>query len=50
MLRACTIDFKVNLDDQLPLIEFSHNDKYHSNIKMASFEALYGRRYRSLIG
>ena len=49
MLRACVIDFKGSWDDHLPLIEFSYNNSYHSSIGMAAFEALYGRRCRSLI-
>ncbi|KAF3619188.1 Cyclin-B2-4 [Capsicum annuum] len=36
--------------EHLPLIEFAYNNKYHSSIGMAPFEALYGRSYRSLIG
>ncbi|GKE78216.1 putative reverse transcriptase domain-containing protein, partial [Tanacetum coccineum] len=28
-------------------IEFSYNNSYHASIKAASFEALYGRKYRS---
>ncbi|WMV42031.1 hypothetical protein MTR67_035416 [Solanum verrucosum] len=47
MLRACMIDFKGNLDDHLPLIEFAYNNFYHSSIGMAPFEDLYGRRSRS---
>ena len=50
MLRACAIDFKGSWDGHLPLIEFVCNNNYHSSIRMAPFEALYGRRYRSLIG
>ncbi|WMV24090.1 hypothetical protein MTR67_017475 [Solanum verrucosum] len=50
MLRACVIDFKDNWDDQLPLIEFAYNNCYHSSIGMDPFEALYGRRCKSLIG
>ena len=50
MLRAYVIDFKCNWDDHLPLIEFSYNNSYHSNIRMAPFEALYGRRCRSPFG
>ena len=34
------IDFRVNWDDHLPLIEFSYNNSYHSSIGMAPFEAL----------
>ena len=50
MLRACVIDFKGSWDDHLPLIEFAYNYSYHSNIQMAPYESLYGRRCRSLIG
>ncbi|KAF3641592.1 hypothetical protein FXO38_21553 [Capsicum annuum] len=50
MLRACVIDFKGSWVDHLPLIEFSYNNSYHASIKMSPFEALYGRRCRSLIG
>ncbi|WMV24814.1 hypothetical protein MTR67_018199 [Solanum verrucosum] len=50
MLRACVIDFKVNSDDHLPLIEFSYNNSYHSSIAMALFKGLYGRRCRSPVG
>ncbi|KAH0706582.1 hypothetical protein KY289_011658 [Solanum tuberosum] len=50
MLRDSVIDFKGNWDDHLPLIEFAYNNSYHSSIAMAPFEALYGRRSRSLVG
>ena len=50
MLRACVLDFKGNWDDHLPLIEFAYNNSYHSSIKMAPYEALYGRRCRSPVG
>ncbi|WMV47322.1 hypothetical protein MTR67_040707 [Solanum verrucosum] len=49
MLRACVIDFNDNWDDHLPLVKFAHNNSYHSNIQMAPYEALYGRRCRSPI-
>ncbi|KAI3808261.1 hypothetical protein L1987_24210 [Smallanthus sonchifolius] len=49
MLRACVIDFCGNWDSHLPLIEFSYNNSYHTSINMAPFEALYGRKCRSLI-
>ncbi|GJX30778.1 putative reverse transcriptase domain-containing protein [Tanacetum coccineum] len=31
----------------LPLVEFSYNNSYHASIKVAPFEALYGRKCRS---
>ncbi|KAI3708736.1 hypothetical protein L2E82_38151 [Cichorium intybus] len=47
MLRACVIDFGKAWDTHLPLIEFSYNNSYHTSIKAAPFEALYGRKCRS---
>ncbi|WMV55235.1 hypothetical protein MTR67_048620 [Solanum verrucosum] len=32
MLRACVIDFKGNWDYHMPLIKFSYNNSYYSNI------------------
>ncbi|GJV54237.1 putative reverse transcriptase domain-containing protein [Tanacetum coccineum] len=47
MLRACVLDFGKNWDRHLPLVEFSYNNSYHTSIKVAPFEALYGRKCRS---
>nr|GEY82289.1 reverse transcriptase domain-containing protein [Tanacetum cinerariifolium] len=47
MLRACVIDFGNGWDRHLPLIEFSYNNSYHTSIKVALFEALYGQKCRS---
>ncbi|GJX49085.1 putative reverse transcriptase domain-containing protein [Tanacetum coccineum] len=47
MLRACVMDFGGSWDTHLPLIEFSYNSSYHTSIKCAPFEALYGRKCRS---
>ncbi|GKF51040.1 putative reverse transcriptase domain-containing protein [Tanacetum coccineum] len=49
MQRACVIDFGGSWDTRLPLVEFSYNNSYHSSIRCASFEALYGRKCRSLV-
>ncbi|GJV70545.1 putative reverse transcriptase domain-containing protein [Tanacetum coccineum] len=45
MLRACAIDFGGNWDTHPPLVEFSYNSSYHSSVKCAPFEALYGRKW-----
>jgi hypothetical protein len=47
MLRACVMEFPQKWDDCLPLAEFSYNNSYQKSIKMAPFEALYGRRCRT---
>ncbi|GJY24029.1 putative reverse transcriptase domain-containing protein [Tanacetum coccineum] len=47
MLRARVIDFGGSWDVHLPLAEFSYNNSYHSSIRCAPFEALYGRKCRS---
>ncbi|GJS03835.1 hypothetical protein Tco_0320343 [Tanacetum coccineum] len=49
MLRACVLDFKGSWDVYLPLVEFSYNNSYHSSVRRAPFEALYGRKCRSPI-
>jgi transposase InsO family protein len=47
MLRACVLDFSQKRDECLPLAEFSYNNSYQESIKMAPFEALYGRQCRT---
>ncbi|KAI3774447.1 hypothetical protein L1987_49003 [Smallanthus sonchifolius] len=47
--RACVIDFGNTWESHLPLVEFSYNNSYHTSIKAAPFEALYGRKCRSPI-
>nr|GEZ18072.1 reverse transcriptase domain-containing protein [Tanacetum cinerariifolium] len=44
MLRACVLNFGRGWDKHLPLVEFSYNNSYHTSIKAAPFEALYGRK------
>ncbi|GJT37977.1 putative reverse transcriptase domain-containing protein [Tanacetum coccineum] len=48
-MDACAIDFGRGWVNHLPLVEFSYNNSYHASIKAAPFEALYGRKCRSLI-
>ncbi|GJS09559.1 putative reverse transcriptase domain-containing protein [Tanacetum coccineum] len=45
MLHSCVIDFGSSWDRHLPLVEFSYNNSYHASIKVAPYEALYGRNY-----
>jgi len=47
MLRACVLSSKGSWESWLPLAEFSYNNSYQESIKMASFEALYGRKCRT---
>ncbi|GJZ54953.1 putative reverse transcriptase domain-containing protein [Tanacetum coccineum] len=44
MLKACIMDFGGSWDVHLPLVEFSYNNSYHSSMRCAPFEALYGRK------
>ena len=46
-MRACALDYGSSCDDNLPYAEFSYNNSYQSSLKMAPFEALYGRRCRT---
>nr|GEV39735.1 putative reverse transcriptase domain-containing protein [Tanacetum cinerariifolium] len=47
MLRAYVIDLGKGWVKHLPLVEFSYNNNYHASIKVAPYEALYGRKCRS---
>ncbi|GJT41807.1 putative reverse transcriptase domain-containing protein [Tanacetum coccineum] len=47
MQHASVIDFGKAWDRHLPLVEFLYNNIYHTSIKVAPFEALYGRKCRS---
>jgi len=47
MSRACVISSKGSWDKWLSLAKFSYNNSYQESIKMATFEALYGRKYRT---
>ena len=44
MLTACVIHYDKNWDKCLPMAEFLYNKSYQASLKMAPFEALYGRR------
>jgi hypothetical protein len=47
MLQACVIQYNMHWDKCLALEEFSYNNSYQSSVKMAPFEALYGRQRRT---
>ena len=44
MLRSCVLAYGSKWEDFLPFAEFSYNDSFPTSLKMAPFEALYGRR------
>ena len=47
MLRACALKHRGSWDKSLPYAEFSYNNSYQASLKMAPFEALYGRKCRT---
>ncbi|CAB4286690.1 unnamed protein product [Prunus armeniaca] len=49
MLRSCVLQLKDGWDTHLALVEFAYNNSYHSNIKMAPYDVLYGRQCRTPI-
>jgi hypothetical protein len=49
LLRSCVLEFGRNWEDLLPLVEFTYNNSHQTTIGMAPYEALYGRKYRTLI-
>jgi hypothetical protein len=44
MLEACVLECPQKWDDCLPLSQFLYNNSFQESIKMAPFDALYGRR------
>jgi hypothetical protein len=47
MLRACALKHGRSWDKSLSYAEFSNNNSYQASLKMAPFEALYGRKCRT---
>ena len=47
MLRACALQYGTSWDKSLCYAEFSYNNSYQKSLKMAPFEALYGRKCRT---
>ncbi|KAG8473004.1 hypothetical protein CXB51_034923 [Gossypium anomalum] len=44
MLRCCVLEFQGSWERYLPLVEFAYNNSYQTSLKMAPYEALYGRK------
>jgi hypothetical protein len=49
MLRMYVMDKPSKWEDYLHLVEFANNNGYHTSLKMIPFEALYGRRFNTLV-
>ncbi|KAG8472899.1 hypothetical protein CXB51_034781 [Gossypium anomalum] len=47
MLRCCVLEFQGSWERYLPLVEFAYNNSYQTSLKMAPYEALYGRKCRT---
>jgi len=47
MLRAYAISFREKWAECLKFTEFSYNNIYQESIRMAPFEALYGKKCRT---
>jgi hypothetical protein len=47
ILRACVLKYGKSWDKSMPYVEFSYNNSYEASIKMAPYEALYGRQCRT---
>jgi hypothetical protein len=49
MLRACVMEYPGSWDKNLLWAVFLYNNSYQESMKMAPFEALYGRQCRTLL-
>jgi hypothetical protein len=49
MLRACVLSYGKDWEQSLPYAEFSYNNGYQASLGMSPFEALYGRKCRTLL-
>lgn len=50
MARTCGLEFEGSWNDYLHPIELAYKNSFYLNTQMEPFEALYGRRCRSLVG
>ena len=49
ILRGYMLDIPESWDRYIPLMEFPYNNGYQSSIGIALYEALYGRKCRTLV-
>ncbi|KAA3487705.1 DNA/RNA polymerases superfamily protein [Gossypium australe] len=49
MMKCCILEFEVNWEKYLSLVKLAYNNIYQSSIKMTPFEALYGRKCKTLL-
>ena len=49
MLRSCVINYEGSWDKHIPLVEFVYNNSFQSSIGMTPYDALYGRKCRTLL-
>jgi hypothetical protein len=49
MLRACALSYGTDWESSLPFAEFSYNNSFQASLRMAPFEALYGRKCRTTL-
>jgi hypothetical protein len=49
LLRACVLTYGSVWEKSLSYVKFSYNNSYQASLKMAPFEALYGRKCRTLL-
>ena len=49
ILRECVLEFKDSWVKHLSLVEFTYNNSYQASIGLTLYEALYGRKCRTLI-
>ncbi|KAA3476284.1 Retrotransposable element Tf2 [Gossypium australe] len=47
MLRCYVLKFEGSWEKYLPLVEFAYNNSFQLSIKMAPYEALYGRKFQT---
>jgi transposase InsO family protein len=47
LLRACVLTYGSDWENNLSYVEFSYNNGYQASLRMAPYEALYGKRCRT---